>query len=115
MVAQYDALSSENLRRVRKGMTTDEVRSLLCPERSIQQFRGTNEEVWDWNIGRGGYAQTASRFNVHFKDGLVVRTSYEQLYPPPQMHFGIGFGRGVYPGWGMGWGYPYRPWGYPYW
>ena len=43
-------------------------------------FKLSGEDVWDWNIepDMNGYLL---RFNVHFKDGVVLRTSQSAVYP----------------------------------
>lgn len=99
VLRQWDALAEDNLARVRKGMTQDEVSRLLGEHRSEQRFRASGEVVWDWNIRNYGPG-IATLFNVHFVDGKVVRTS--QTYVDPRDY-------GMYGVWG---GYPY--WHYPY-
>ncbi|THF60790.1 outer membrane protein assembly factor BamE [Pseudothauera nasutitermitis] len=116
VLRQWDALAAENLARVKVGMTQDEVRRLLGQYRSIQRFANSGEEVWDWNVPKDYYDVVALRFNVHFVDSKVVRTSQSYEYPRDRWMFGVGVGRGS-PYWGMGWGHRWGyPWGgYPYW
>lgn len=59
-------LNDESFRRVRPGMSMDEVRRLLGRPRSTVQFRNRNEEVWDWLYQEGG---TRRLFQVHFDIG----------------------------------------------
>ena len=47
-------LTEESFKRVRPGMSMDEVRRLLGRPRSTVQFRNRNEEVWDWLYQEGG-------------------------------------------------------------
>lgn len=93
VLRQWDALDEENLARVQKGMTREEVDRLLGEHRSEQTFRLSGEEVWDWNVRNYGPG-IATLFNVHFIDGKVVRTSQTYVYPREG------------PFWG-GWGYPH--------
>jgi len=74
-----DALSDTNLARVQPDMTEAQVDHLLGRHRSEVFFQLSGETVWDWNIpnlGPGIY----TRFNVHFKDGRVVRASRDYIY-----------------------------------
>ena len=98
VLRQWDALSDDNLARVRKGMSPDEVSRLLGQHRSEQTFPLSGETVWDWNIRNYGPG-IATLFNVHFMDGKVQRTSQSYVYPPEY---------GVYAPWGV------RPFGYPF-
>ncbi|THF61978.1 outer membrane protein assembly factor BamE [Pseudothauera rhizosphaerae] len=112
VLRQWDALASDNLAQVKKGMTQDEIRRLLGQYRSVQRFALSGEEVWDWNIPKSYIDLVAERFNVHFVDGKVVRTSRSYEYPNDGWMWGTWYGR---PYWGMGWGYHWgRPWGYPW-
>jgi hypothetical protein len=75
-----DALSPANRARVAPGMTPEQVSRLLGRERSRVFFRNSGEDVWDWTIepDQTGYGL---RFNVHFKDGVVVRTTQSMVFP----------------------------------
>lgn len=99
VLRQWDALASDNLARVKRGMTQEEVSRLLGTHRSEQTFPASREVVWDWNVEPRGYSQ-AALFNVHFIDGKVTRTRYTYAYPPYWDH---------YDPWG-----PWGPWGYPH-
>ncbi|BAL26671.1 hypothetical protein AZKH_4394 [Azoarcus sp. KH32C] len=80
VLRQEDALSEANLARVERGMTQEQVSRLLGRHRSVERFVLSGEEVWDWNIRNDGPG-VATRFNVHFIDGKVVRTSRSFVYP----------------------------------
>ena len=91
VLRQWDALSDENLARVRRGMSPDEVSRLLGQHRSEQTFPLSGETVWDWNIRNYGPG-IATLFNVHFLDGKVQRTSQTYVYPRDGA---------VFPAWGV--------------
>ena len=80
VLRQWDALEDVNLARVQKGMTQEEVGRLLGQHRSVQVFKMSGEEVWDWNVRNDGPG-VATLFNVHFIDGAVVRTSQTYVFP----------------------------------
>lgn len=80
VVRQENALSDENLARVERGMTREQVSRLLGRHRSVQKFSLSGEEVWDWNVYNDGPG-VATMFNVHFIDGKVVRTSRSYIFP----------------------------------
>nr|WP_243632468.1 hypothetical protein [Parazoarcus communis] len=106
VLRQWDALSDQNLARVRPGMTPDEISRLLGEHRSEQSFRLSGETVWDWNIPNYGPG-IATLFNVHFIDGKVVRTSQTYIYP---RDWGMGSVWMGYPyHFGFGYTYPYPP------
>ena len=109
ILSQFDALSTEGLARIKKGMNKDEVQRLLGQHRSIQSFPNSGEEVWDWNIRNEYPDLVATRFNVHFVDDVVVRTERSYEYPQYNTFFGFGIGGGYWggPGW-HGHPYPYR-------
>lgn len=115
VLRQWDALADENLAKVQKGMTRDEVRRMLGLYRSIQHFALSGEEVWDWNVPKASIDLIATFFNVHFIDGKVVRTSRTHQYPRDGWMFGFDVGRGIGPHWGVGWRYPWRPYRDPWW
>jgi len=80
LVSVEDGLSPANRARVEPGMTPEQVSRLLGTERSRVLFRLSGEDVWDWTIepDQAGYGM---RFNVHFKDGRVVRTTQSMVFP----------------------------------
>jgi hypothetical protein len=59
-------------------MDTQEVARLLGQERRRMLFTLSGEDVWDWNVAPQDVSGLLS-FNVHFKDGVVVRTSYSYV------------------------------------
>lgn len=88
LVSVVDGLSPAGRARVEPGMTPEQVSRLLGRERSRVFFRNSGEDVWDWTIepDQTGYGM---RFNVHFKDGVVVRTTQVMVFPSglfPGMH-----------------------------
>jgi hypothetical protein len=75
-----DGLSPASRARVEPGMTPEQVSRILGRERTRVFFRLSGEDVWDWTIepDQAGYSM---RFNVHFKDGVVVRTTQSMVFP----------------------------------
>jgi hypothetical protein len=61
--------------RVANGLTKEEVRRLLGSPRTTSYYPLPGEDIWDWNMRGHPGDVTLTRFNVHFKNGLVVRTS----------------------------------------
>lgn len=106
VIRQADALADENLARVDKGLTREEVSRLLGQHRSVQTFALSGEEVWDWNVYNDGPG-VATLFNVHFIDGKVVRTSRTYVFPRdgPEGRFLQPFPYYAYP---YGYPYPFR-------
>ncbi|MDD2407218.1 MAG: hypothetical protein PHF02_00065 [Tepidiphilus sp.] len=80
IVEQYDALAPENLERVKPGMTKAEVSRILGTHRRERYFRLSGEEVWDWNIKTEWRGVLFTLFNVHFRNGVVERTSVSYVY-----------------------------------
>lgn len=80
LVSVQDALTPAGRARVQPGMTPEQVSRLLGTERSRVYFRLSGEDVWDWTIepDQAGYGM---RFNVHFKDGVVVRATQSMVFP----------------------------------
>lgn len=69
-----NVLTPQNYARVQAGWSKDQVRRLLGKPRSVQVFRGSQEEVWDWRLPPE--FSTDVFFNVHFNPaGAVTRTS----------------------------------------
>ncbi|MCB1908561.1 MAG: hypothetical protein KDH15_14420 [Rhodocyclaceae bacterium] len=75
-----DALSLGNRLTIEPGMNRAEVSRRLGVHRSVEYFVLSDEEVWDWNIENTGPG-IETRFNVHFRDGIVRRTSQTYIYP----------------------------------
>jgi hypothetical protein len=75
-----DGLAPASRARIVPGMTPEQVSRMLGTERSRVFFRNSGEDVWDWTVepDQSGYGL---RFNVHFKDGLVVRTTQSMVFP----------------------------------
>jgi len=80
LVAIEDGLSPAARARIQPGMTPEQVSRILGRERSRVFFRNSGEDVWDWTIepDQTGYGM---RFNVHFKDGVVIRTTQSMVFP----------------------------------
>lgn len=80
LVGIEDGLSAAGQARIQPGMTPEQVGRLLGTERSRVFFPLSGEYVWDWSIepDQAGYQM---RFNVHFKDGRVVRTTQSMVFP----------------------------------
>lgn len=75
-----DTLQEASRLRVEAGWTEEQVSRLLGRERTRVFFPLSGEDVWDWNVApdQTGYRL---RFNVHFKDHRVVRTSQSMVFP----------------------------------
>ena len=80
LMSVQDGLSPAGRKRIEPGMTPEQVSRLLGRERTRVFFRNSGEEVWDWTIepDQAGYGM---RFNVHFRDGAVVRTTQSMVFP----------------------------------
>lgn len=81
LVSVADALKPDGLARVEVGMSREEVSRLLGRHRSVEFFSLSREEVWDWNIDNSSGPGVATRFNVHFREGRVLRTSQTYVFP----------------------------------
>jgi hypothetical protein len=75
LVEFHDALQPDVRDQVRAGQTMDQVSRLLGREYQRVYFRFSGEEVWDWKVP-SDQKGVLLRFNVHFKQGTVHRTSY---------------------------------------
>ncbi len=93
VVETWDGFAPEYLAKIKPGMGEQEVIDRLGPYRRIEYFALSREHVWDWNISNSGGPGIATRFNVHFRDGRVVRTSTSYEYGRDGRFFG-GFGIG---------------------
>lgn len=69
------------------GMTPEQVSRLLGQERSRVFYRFSGEDVWDWNVAPEVLGENLLRFNVHFKDGVVLRTSQSLVFPERRFPF----------------------------
>ena len=74
-----DGLSPISRSRIQPGMTPEQVSRILGIERSRVFFNQSGEDVWDWTIepDQSGYGM---RFNVHFKEGRVARTTQSMVF-----------------------------------
>jgi hypothetical protein len=79
LLSLRDGLLAVERDRVQAGMTADQVSRLLGQERSRVFFSFSEEDVWDWNIAPDQIGELR-RFNVHFKDKRVVRTSFGVVF-----------------------------------
>lgn len=74
---------------IEAGMTPEQVSRRLGRERSRVFYRFSGEDVWDWNVAPDSIGgDTLLRFNVHFKDGVVMRTSQSLVFPDRRFPFG---------------------------
>lgn len=96
VVRQENALAVENLARVAPGMTREEVSRLLGSHRTVEFYRLSGEEVWDWNIENDGPG-IYTYFNVHFVDGKVARTSRTYIFSPSAPVMGLRSGFPAFP------------------
>lgn len=87
LIRVEDGLSATGRSRVEPGMTPEQVSRLLGRERSRVRFSLSGEDVWDWTIEPDA-AGHGLRFNVHFKDGVVLRTSQSMVLPSRLFPFG---------------------------
>ena len=80
LMGTRDGLAPAERAKIEPGMSVEQVQRLLGHERKRVFFRLSGEDVWDWNVTspNGGYWL---RFNVHFKDGVVARTTETLLEP----------------------------------
>ncbi|MDR7272326.1 hypothetical protein J2X20_005000 [Pelomonas saccharophila] len=80
LVGVQDGLSPAGRALIQPGMAPEQVSRLLGRERTRVFFRLSGEDVWDWTIepDQTGYGM---RFNVHFKDGVVARTTQSMVFP----------------------------------
>jgi len=74
-----DGLTPQSRARIEPGMTPEQVSRILGQERTRVFFQLSGEDVWDWTIEpeQPGYGM---RFNVHFKDGRVARTTQSMVF-----------------------------------
>ncbi|MDC8784896.1 outer membrane protein assembly factor BamE [Roseateles koreensis] len=75
-----DGLSPAERARIVPGLRPEQVSRILGTERSRVFFPLSGEDVWDWNIepDQTGYPM---RLNVHFKNGVVLRSSQSMVFP----------------------------------
>jgi hypothetical protein len=70
-----EPLSEERLAAVRNGMSAQEVERLLGQPDGGTATYGSGETVSGWRVPVRGRGVWAAYFNVHYRDGRVVRTS----------------------------------------
>lgn len=73
-LSSRDGLAPAERAKIEPGMSIEQVQRLLGHERTRVFFRLSGEDVWDWNVTPPSEGYWL-RFNVHFKDGVVVRTT----------------------------------------
>lgn len=83
-----DGLSPASRARIVPGMTPEQVSRILGTERTRVFFPLSGEDVWDWTIEPDQPGSYGLRFNVHFKDGRVVRTTQSMVFPSRLFPFG---------------------------
>lgn len=86
LLALRDGLLPAERDQVQAGMTPEQVSRLLGQERSRVFFRFSEEDVWDWNVA-ADHVDHLKRFNVHFKNGLVARTSISVVFRERRLPF----------------------------
>ncbi|MCV2360695.1 hypothetical protein LNV08_17115 [Paucibacter sp. TC2R-5] len=84
VISIEDTLQPAVRARVQPGWTPDQVSRLLGKERTRVTFRFSGEEVWDWTVPDEMMGQR-QRFNVHFKDGVVLRTTHSMIFDDERM------------------------------
>lgn len=72
--------SAQAMERVQPGMSTAEVEQLLGRPDGGMATYGAGETVSGWRVPVRGHGIRAAYFNVHFRDGKVVRTSRSADY-----------------------------------
>ncbi len=74
-----DTLQPAGRARIVPGLSPQAVSRILGKERSRVFFKLSGEEVWDWTIPSEPDGKR-QRFNVHFKDGVVLRTTISMVF-----------------------------------
>ncbi|MDR1853915.1 MAG: hypothetical protein LBR05_03305 [Azoarcus sp.] len=77
VLRQWDALTPQNLARVKLGMSKEEVSRILGAHRSERVLSDSKEEVWDWSVR---FRRRKGLFNVYFADDKVKSTERAVLY-----------------------------------
>ena len=85
LISSRDGLAPAERVKIMPGMSVEQVERLLGHERTRVFFRFSGEDVWDWSVTPPSIGYWL-RFNVHFKDGVVVRTT-ETLIDPDRRRF----------------------------
>ena len=84
VISIEDTLQAAARARVQPGWTPVQVSRLLGRERSRMFFKNSGEDVWDWTVPDDSINRR-QRFNVHFKDGVVLRTSHSMIFDDERM------------------------------
>ena len=84
LLSRRDGLAPPERERIVPGMSVEQVQRLLGRERTRASY-ANGEIVWDWNI-EPTFSGTWLRFNVHFANGVVARTS-ETVVDPSRMRW----------------------------
>ena len=79
-VPSREPFSDERAAGVRNGMSTAEVEQLLGRPDGGTVTYGSGETVSGWRVPVRGAGIRAAYFNVHYRDGRVVRTSRSAEY-----------------------------------
>ena len=88
LLGREDTLLPASRFSIAAGMTPEQVSRRLGRERSRVFYRFSGEDVWDWNVAPEAMGENLLRFNVHFKDGVVLRTSQSLVFPERRFPFG---------------------------
>lgn len=88
LLGREDTLLPASRFSIAAGMTPEQVSRRLGRERSRVFYRFSGEDVWDWNVAPDAMGENRLRFNVHFKDGVVLRTSQSLVFPERHFPFG---------------------------
>jgi len=80
LVSIEDTLRYASRFSIAPGLTPEQVSRRLGQERSRVSYHFSGEEVWDWNVEPETNGHLL-RFNVHFKGGVVLRTSQSLVFP----------------------------------
>ncbi len=87
LLSQRDGLAPAERARIVPGLSVEQVQRLLGRERKRVGYANSREDVWDWNV-EPTFSGTWLRFNVHFIDGVVVRTS-ETVVDPERLRWAL--------------------------
>jgi len=85
LLGKRDGLAPAERARIVPGMSVEQVQRMLGRERTRVAYANSGEEVWDWNV-EPTFSGTWMRFNVHFVNGAVARTS-ETIVDPSRMRW----------------------------
>lgn len=80
VVEVWDGLDAAHQAQIQVGMSEAEVMRRLGPFRTEVYFSLSGETVRDWNVDNTMNPGVATHFNVHLREGKVVRTSISLVY-----------------------------------